>query len=92
MNLSRPFLCADIAELEMIYVTPFQELPEPAEIFKREFAGRSGSWRREPYMLDIWDKSIRRKVFSVRWYTLDDVEVVSFSRGDWEERLLRLAG
>jgi hypothetical protein len=89
--LDDPFLSFDSAEFEMIHVTPFQHLPEPSEEFKYTAAKYGEAWEREPYWLDIWDKNTRHKVLSVRWDTSDELEIVLFRRGDWEERLLSSA-
>jgi hypothetical protein len=85
------FLSFDSAEFEIIHVTPFQHLPESSENFKYAAVKYGTTWEREPYWLDIWDKKTRRKVLSVRWDTSDELDIVSFRRGDWEERLLSSA-
>jgi hypothetical protein len=39
--------------------------------------------------IDIWFG--RRKVLSVRWDATDNMEVVSFSPGDWQDELAQIA-
>jgi hypothetical protein len=73
-------------EFSISYRTPFQKLPPPSKDFlKKSFEAGLNPKSNLPYGLDIWDMS--GKVLNIEW-DKNHVELVSFKRGEWEERVL----
>ncbi len=67
--------------LIMFYIKP----PVPLELRERFRIGPLGCGL---YGLELWDKQIG-KVLNIDWQTAGAVaRIVTFKRGDWEERLL----
>jgi hypothetical protein len=82
-----PLLVWKGAELEISHHTPFQKFPPPSEEFFRNcYAAGVDPEINLPYGLDIWDT--KGKVLNIEWDHNNHVELVSFKRGDWEEKLL----
>jgi len=62
----------NIENLSILYTTPFMRIPGLDNL----------------YLLDIWNTS-KGKIFSVRWENeINNLEVVNFKRGDWEQDFL----
>jgi hypothetical protein len=84
-NTPLRILVATCGDLTFSHRTPFQRLP-PAPILQDHT--RAVLMQRAPstlpYGLDIWAHG--KKVFSVQWGG-DVVEIISFQRGEWEQRL-----
>ncbi len=78
-------LTADVGNLLILHRTPFQKLFKPSERMKYTAAVLGQSPRTLPYGLDIWHG---KKVFSMDWGDAEEVEIRSFTRGEWEDRLL----
>ncbi len=78
-------LTADVSSLLILHRTPFQKLFKPSERMKYMAAVLGQSPRTLPYGLDIWHG---KKVFSIDWDDAEGVEIRSFTRGEWEDRLL----
>ncbi len=83
-----PYLTWAGKGLEMGLRTPFQRLPPVPEAIKY-FAAKTGDGSVNlSYGLDIWDKT--RKVLNIEWNDPGEVLLVSFRRGDWEQKILSL--
>ncbi len=80
-------LTADVNNLLILHRTPFQKLFKPSERMKYTAAVLGQSPRTLPYGLDIWGG---KKVFSMDWDDAEEVEIRSFTRGEWEDRLLAM--
>ncbi len=78
-------LTAEVNDLLILHRTPFQKLFKPSERMKYTAAVLGQSPRTLPYGLDIWHG---KKVFSMDWDDAEGVEIRSFTRGEWEDRLL----
>ena len=78
-------LTADVNDLLILHRTPFQKLFKPSERMKYMAAVLGQSPRTLPYGLEIWHG---KKVFSIDWDDAEGVEIRSFTRGEWEDRLL----
>jgi hypothetical protein len=78
-------LTADVNNLLILHRTPFQKLLKPSERMKYMAAVLGQSPRIQRYGLDIWHG---KKVFDIEWNDAEEVEVRSFIRGEWEDRLL----
>ena len=74
-------------EFEISHHTPFQKFPPLDEVVLREcYAAGVGPAINLPYGLDIW--STQGKVLNIEWDHNNHVELVSFKRGEWEEKML----
>ena len=75
-------------ELSIAYSTPFLKLPPPDEDVLQECnaAGIAPPFNL-PFCLDIW--GTKGKVLNIEWDHENHVELVSFKRGKWEERVLQ---
>ena len=69
----------------VMHRTPFGPTPTP-ETYRGAIARQKMTDRR--YALDIWHG---RKVLNIEWDSLDNFEIVSFKRGQWEDELIALA-
>jgi hypothetical protein len=78
-------MTADVSNLLILHRTPFQKLLTPSERMKFMAAVLGQAPRALPYGLDIWHG---KKVFGIDWDDGREVEVRSFRRGEWEQRLL----
>ena len=81
-------LCARIGDIQMIYRTPFQKMPEIGITdSQRHCLATNGikMTRQLPYGLDIW---VTRKVMNLEWDHRGKPDLVSFKPGDWEADLL----
>ena len=85
---SGPYLRWAGKDLEIGVWYPFQRLPPVSQTVKY-FAVKPGKGPVNlNYGLDIWDK--RGKVLNIEWSDTGEVLIVSFRRGDWEQKLLSL--
>jgi len=74
-------------EFAISHHTPFQKFPPPGEDFLRKcYAAGVDPTNNLPYGLDIWDT--KGKVLNIEWHNNNHVELVSFKRGEWEEKIL----
>ena len=74
-------------ELEISHHTPFQKFPPPDEDFLRKcYAAGVDPEINLPYGLDIWD--MKGKVLNIEWDHENRVELRSFKRGEWEDKVL----
>ena len=83
-----PYLTWAGNDLKMGLRTPFQRLPPVSQTIKY-FAAKTGKGPVNlNYGLDIWDK--KGKVLNIEWNDTGEVLLVSFQRGDWEQKVLGL--
>jgi hypothetical protein len=77
--------------LRIAYRAPFQELPPPSGALMRKSMELMAYGLRPPqnlpYGLDIWE---RGNVLNIEWSD-NDVHVVSYKAGSWEQDLERLS-
>jgi hypothetical protein len=81
-------LSAKFENVHILYMTPFQPLPDMPDAMKY-LAAILGFKDNRGYGIDIWVDG--RKVFFVEWAGDDDLLIASFHRGAWEEQVLRRA-
>jgi hypothetical protein len=74
-------------EIAISHHTPFQKFPMPdEEIYRQCYAAEVDPKINLPYGLDIWDT--KGKVLNIEWDSNDNVVLVSFRRGKWEQKVL----
>ncbi|MER8492244.1 hypothetical protein NKH53_29015 [Mesorhizobium australicum] len=74
-----------IGDLDLIYQTPFQKLPEPSDSDKYMLAQVGRTTPNLSYGLDIWVN--RKKVMNLEWADDGQVYLVSFKDGPWRQIL-----
>ncbi len=87
-NADMNFLIAKSGEFQVLHRTPFQKLPEAPERVRYYAAVLGTDYRNLPYGLDIYQGA---KVLNIEWCDRDEIRIVSFRRGDWEDKFLKLA-
>ena len=76
-------------DLLMMYRTPFQKLPSAKRGILRKYMEAGIMPKAKlPYGLDIWDMDGKVMVLNIEWDDKGRVELVSFRRGDWEQKIL----
>lgn len=68
--------------------TPFSPMPGPSHEIRYMAALLGQKLVDHPYGLDIWAP---KKVMNLEWSDNDEVLVVSFRRGAWEDEIIRAA-
>jgi hypothetical protein len=82
-----PLLVWRGGELEISHHTPFLNFPDPdEEFFRQYYAAGVGPKSNLPYGIDIWDT--KGKVLNIEWDHDNNVKLVSFKRGNWEQKVL----
>jgi hypothetical protein len=78
-------LSARIGSLDILYRTPFQQMPQPDDTLKYR-AAQLGltSPKNLPYGLDIWAP---KKVLNIEWDDKGNVALVTLRPGAWELEL-----
>jgi hypothetical protein len=78
-------LTAAVGHIRLAHRTPFQPLPdEKAAQTYTEARLQKAAQPTLPYGLDVWAGP---KVLSLQWDASDEVMVVSYKPGDWEDEL-----
>jgi hypothetical protein len=82
-----PLLVWSGDELSIAYTTPFLNFPDPDEdILRQCYAAGVVPKSNLPYGLDIWNT--KGKVLNIEWDKKNHVDLISFKRGEWEEKAL----
>ncbi len=68
--------------------TPFNSLPPVPDAVSYEASLRGVSVGNRPYGLDIWEPKGVGKVLNIEWSDNDEVDLVTFRRGDWEAKVI----
>ena len=75
-------------EIEISRITRCRKSPTPSEVAAIKSCETSvGPKLRLLYGLDIW--GTQGKVLNIMWDYKDHVELISFKRGEWEEKILQ---
>jgi hypothetical protein len=83
------FLSARIGNLNILYRTPFQRMPQPDDALKYRAAQHGLTVPQNlPYGLDVWAP---KKVLNIEWDDKGNVALVSLRHGAWESELITLA-
>ena len=77
-------LGARLGPISVAYRTPFQPLPKAPDGL-RYMRALVGGRDNLPYGLDVW--TIEKKVLNLEWDDADNVEIISYKPGDWENDL-----
>lgn len=84
-NFPHPVLGYENEGFKLLYRTPFQPIPVSNKATSQGIAPSTQRAMYKAYGLDIW---FGKKVLSVQWDQEDEVEVISYRKGEWEEKLL----
>ena len=75
-------------EVYISYTTPLQMASPPSgDVLRKCYAAGVDPVFNLPYSLDIWSR--KDKVLNIEWDYDDNVDLVRFKRGKWEEEVLQ---
>jgi hypothetical protein len=75
-------------ELYITHTTPLQVFPPPGKDFQKKYSAADiDPTYNLPYGIDIWGG--RGKVFNIEWDHNNQIDLICFRRGKWEQKVLQ---